>query len=211
MMGQPTVFVVDDDASVCDALGLLLGTGSFAVETYTSAEAFLEAYRPNRPGCLVLDVRMPGMTGPELQALLLKRGIRLPIIFLTGHGDVATSVRVLKAGAVDFLEKPANGTELLQRVEAALQKDACARASEAARAKTRENFAHLTPREREVMMCVAAGKHNKDIARELKISHRTVEIHRARVMHKMSAGSVVELATMVESCGLGIGVPQLTL
>lgn len=205
MSAAPTVYLVDDDPAVRDALGLLLGTAGLAVKTYASAEEFLRSFRVEQSGCLVLDVTMPGMSGLALQERLRARGASLPIIFLTAHGDIPMSVRALKAGAADFLEKPADGAELLERVRAAIAEDTRRRARDTAHADTRERFARLTTREREIMTRVAAGRANKEIARELDISHRTVEVHRARIMEKMGAGSAVELAAMAQACGLNTG------
>jgi len=192
MSTEPTVYVVDDDAAVRDGLTALFDAAGFAVEAYGSAKAFLAAYRPERGGCLVLDVSMPDMNGPELQAELNRRGVAIPIIFLTAHGDIPTTVKTIKAGAVDFLTKPADGAVLLKRVRAALARSA----------QLAEGLASLTEREREVMVRVAAGRASKEIARELDISHRTVEIHRARVMQKLKAHSVLELADIARSLGL---------
>lgn len=206
-MTDATVFLVDDDPAVRDALALLLGTAGLAVETYASAEEFLHAYRPEQAGCLVLDVTMPGMSGLDLQAELAARGVRLPIIFLTAHGSIPMSVRALKSGAVDFLEKPADGAALVDRVRAALDRDAASRVQDASAAEITARFARLTAREREIMARVAAGRSNKEIARELDISHRTVEVHRARVLEKMNARSAVELAAMAKICGLDTDFP----
>lgn len=197
MSTEPKVYVVDDDAAVRDGLTAMFDAAGFAVEAYGSAKAFLQAYRNDWTGCLVLDVSMPDMTGPELQAELNRRGVLLPIIFLTAHGDIPTTVKTIKAGAVDFLTKPADGAVLLKRVRTAL-----ARSSELS-----EGVADLTEREREIMVRVAAGFASKEIARELDISHRTVEIHRARVMQKMKAGSVLELADKARALGVVLPAP----
>lgn len=201
MTDKPVVFIVDDDASVRDALALLFDTAGIAVEAYPSAEAFLQAYRPDRRGCLVLDVQMPGLSGLELQTKLAELAVRLPIIFLTAHGNIPASVRAIKAGAVDFLEKPADGALLLERVQAALRDSAPA--AQGLDAAIERKFEHLTLREREVMARVAAGMSSKEIARVLGISHRTVEVHRARLMQKMGARTVLDLAAMAEALGLG--------
>jgi len=197
MSTEPKVYVVDDDAAVRDGLAALFDAAGFAVEAYGSAKEFVQAYRNDWTGCLVLDVSMPDMTGPELQAELNRRGVLLPIIFLTAHGDIPTTVKTIKAGAVDFLTKPADGAVLLKRVRAAL-----AQSSEMS-----EGVADLTEREREIMVRVAAGFASKEIARELDISHRTVEIHRARVMQKMKVGSVLELADKARALGLVLPAP----
>ena len=194
-----TVFLVDDDAAVRDALSQLLRMNALNVRAFGSAEDFLADCDPAHPGCLVLDVRLPGASGPELQKRLAERGARWPIIFLTGYGDVPTTVAALKGGAVDFLEKPAPEGALLERVRAALDLDQMQREAEAIRGKARERVEQLTPREQEVMALVATGISNKDIARRLKISHRTVETHRARVMRKMGAASLLDLVKIAES------------
>jgi FixJ family two-component response regulator len=197
---SPTVFVIDDDAAVRDALGRLLEAHHLQVRTYDSAEGFLAALRPTDSGCLVLDVRLPRMSGPELQATLAARGIRLPIIFLTAQGDIPTSVRALQAGAMDFLEKPVAGELLVERVRAALHVEAAQRRAQAQAKRARVRYAQLTPREREVMGLLVAGQSSKEIARRLGISHRTVEIHRTRVMHKMHATNLIELAAAAAAC-----------
>lgn len=202
MNDAPTVYVVDDDAAVRDGLALLLDTAGLSVETYDGAGAFLTAYAPGRAGCLVLDVQMPEMSGPELQAELNRRGIDLPVIFLTAHGDIPTTVRAMKGGAVDFLTKPVVGTQLLERVHAALEQSARLRQQAGVTESLRERLEGLTRREREIMMLVAAGHANKEIARRLGISHRTVEVHRARVMQKTGATNLVELSRMAAAGGL---------
>ncbi|HEX4585427.1 MAG TPA: response regulator [Burkholderiaceae bacterium] len=202
MSGEPTVFVVDDDAAVRDGLALLLDTAGLKVRTYDGASAFLAACAPDHAGCLILDVRMPEMTGPELQAELMRRGIDLPIIFLTAHGDIPTTVQAIKGGAIDFLTKPVVGAELLDRVRAALEKSAQLRERASAARTLRERLEGLTRREREIMQLVAAGLPNKEIARSLGISHRTVEVHRARVMQKTGVTNLVELSRLAEAAGL---------
>jgi RNA polymerase sigma factor (sigma-70 family) len=199
---KPTVFVVDDDAAVRDGLALLLDTAGLAVETYDGAAAFLAACSPARAGCLILDVRMPEMSGPELQAELIRRGVDLPIIFLTAHGDIPTTVQAMKAGAMDFLTKPVVGGELLERVRAAFENSARLREQATARQSLRERLEGLTGREREIMKLVADGLPNKEIARSLGISHRTVEVHRARVMQKTGVTNMVELSRLAQACGL---------
>ncbi len=205
MTESPTVFIVDDDALVRDALTLLLEASGYRVEACASAEAFLEAYRPERPGCLVLDVNMPGMSGPELQAELVHSRIRLPVIFLTGHGDVPLAVRAIKNGAMDFLMKPIDGGQLLDRVQAGFREDARRRAAESSLAARREALGRLTQREQEVLARIVAGDSNKEIARRLGISHRTVEVHRARIMEKLGARTVLDLAAMSEGLHAGPG------
>jgi two-component system response regulator FixJ len=194
---MPTVFIVDDDAPVRDGLKLLLRSVGHRVETYGSAQEFLDAYADDRPGCLVLDVRMPGMSGLDLQERLNERRAILPIIFITGHGDVPMAVEALQAGALDFLQKPFRDQELLDRIASALDKDAANRRELLELKQVAARFAELTPRERSVMDLVVQGKSNKVIAGDLDISQRTVEIHRARVMEKTQAGSLAHLVRMV--------------
>jgi two-component system response regulator FixJ len=196
---RPTVFLVDDDAAVRDALTQLLEADGLDVRSFGDADDFLATSDPDEPGCLVLDVRLPGTTGPDLQKRLAERGATWPIIFLTGFGDVPTSVATLKDGAFDFLEKPAREGVLLARVHDALSLDAERRSRDASRNVARVRYKDLTPREQEVMALVAAGISNKEIARQLKISHRTVETHRARVMRKMGADSLLQLVKLAES------------
>ena len=202
MSTEPTVYVVDDDAAVRDGLALLLETAGLPVRTFDGASAFLADYQPGRTGCLVLDVRMPEMSGPELQVELNRRGSDLPVIFLTAHGDIPTTVQAMKGGALDFLTKPVVGSELLDRVHAALEKSARAREQAAMTEALRERIEALTRREREIMALVAAGHANKEIARTLGISHRTVEVHRARVMQKTGVTNLVELSRLAAACGL---------
>src|SRR5678815_4418047 len=197
MKSPPTVFVVDDDAPVRDGLKLLLRSVGHRVETCASAQEFLDLYTDDRPGCLVLDVRMPGMSGLDLQERLNERRAILPIIFITGHGDVPMAVEALQAGALDFLQKPFRDQELLDRIARALEKDASNRRELVELKQIAARFAELTPRERAVMDLVVQGKANKVIAGDLDISQRTVEIHRARVMEKTQAGSLAHLVRMV--------------
>ncbi|KAB2930799.1 MAG: response regulator transcription factor [Candidatus Contendobacter sp.] len=193
MSAAPTVFIIDDDQAVRDAISLLLRADGLAVATFASAAAFLESTAVQQPGCLVLDVRMPGMSGLDLQKQLRARGCRIPILFVTGHGDVPMAIRAMKAGAFDFLEKPFQGEMLLERVREALALDARQRARQARRAEAAARLALLSPREWEVLDRVAAGQYNKVIAAELGISLSTVEIHRKRVMEKLQAESLSDL------------------
>jgi len=193
---EPTVFIVDDDAAMRDSLRWLLESVGLSAETFGTAEEFLRAYAPQRPGCLVLDVRMPGMSGLSLQDTLVGRKVRLPIIIVTGYAEVPTAVRALKTGAVDFLQKPFSDDVLLERVRLAIELDREARAAQARRADADARYAQLTTREREVMALVVAGKPNKVIAAELNLSPKTVEVHRANVMKKMEADSVAELVRL---------------
>jgi two-component system, LuxR family, response regulator FixJ len=198
---RPTIFVVDDDTAVRDALKLLLRSVGQAVETFGSAQEFLDAYGEDRPGCLVLDIRMPGMSGLELQQKLNEKHSILPIIFITGHGDVPMAVEAMQAGAVDFIQKPFRDQDLIDRINQALEKDGSNRAALGERNDIRRRLETLTPREREVLDLVVHGKANKVIAGDLKLSQRTVEIHRARVMEKMQASSLAHLVRMVLEVG----------
>ncbi len=196
-----TVYVVDDDYDVRESLCMLLRSLGMRAAAFASAGEFLGAAGPDPEGCLVADVRMPGMSGLELQQELARRGIPLPVIVITGHGDVPTAVTAMKGGAVDFLQKPFSDQALLDRVHGALRLYAAGRARRALAEELSARLAGLTPREREVLQRVAAGKPNKIIARELGLSTRTVEIHRARVMKKMRARSLADLVRMTDAAG----------
>ena len=193
----PTVFVVDDDEGVRNSLRFLLKSVGLATRPLASAGEFLETYKPSQPGCLVLDVRMPGMSGLELQQQLNLRGAVIPVIFITGHGDIAMAVEAMQQGAFDFLQKPFRDQDLIDRIQRALERDARNRASLEQHAKIRERLDSLTPREREVLTLMTRGKPNKVMAAELGVSQRTVEIHRARVMEKSGAASLAQLVRMV--------------
>jgi FixJ family two-component response regulator len=193
MNDPPTVFLIDDDQAVRDAVGLLLQTSGLAVKTFANGADFLAASVVQRPSCLVLDVRMPGISGLDLQKQLQTQGYRIPIIFMTGHGDVPMAIRAMKAGAFDFIEKPFQGGTLLERVREALQFDAWERCRQVQRAGAAARLAQLSSREREVLERVAVGQYNKTIAAELGISVSTVEIHRKRVMEKLQAESLSDL------------------
>jgi len=197
MTTEPTVFVVDDNAGVRNSLNALLESVGLAVETYASAEEFLAAYDPERPGCLVLDVRLRQSSGLDLQDDLRRRNAMLPIIMLTGHGNVPTSVRALKAGAVDFLQKPAPPKLLVERIRAALDSDRQARELISQRAGVLERLADLTPRERQVMELLVAGRTSKEIAVAMHVSVRTVEGHRRVVLAKMEVTSAAQLVRTV--------------
>ena len=203
MKDDPTVFVVDDDADLCEALRWLLESDGLKVETHTSAQSFLEAYRPDRPGVLALDVRMRGMDGLELQERLVAHDFDIPVLILTGHGDVPMAVRSLKAGALEFLQKPVNDQALLDCIHRALRIDAENRRKRVAKEVILARRAALTRREREVMDLVIAGKANKQIAELLCVSEKTVEVHRKHVMNKMQASSVVELVRTALSLRAG--------
>lgn len=195
---ERTVFVVDDDPSVLRSLERLLRAAEYAVETYASPRAYLESAPVDRPGCVVVDLRMPDLSGLDLQEELSRRGFALPLIFLTGHGDVPSSVRAMKAGAIDFLSKPCEDTDLIAAVERALSRDAEARAARAEKEVIRVRFESLTPREREVCVLVARGLPNKQIAAELGAAEKTVKVHRGRVMEKLGADSVAALVRLVD-------------
>jgi FixJ family two-component response regulator len=198
-----TVYLVDDDDAVRDALGQVLEGAGFRVRGFARAEDFLAECRASTRGCALLDVRMPGLSGPELQDALAARGVEIPLIFLTGHADVATSVRTLKAGAFDFLEKPAPAEALLDCVRRALELERQRRKAQTAAAAARAQLEALTEREREILGAVAAGRASKEIAKELGISHRTVEVHRAHIMQKTGARNSIELARLVEEARRG--------
>lgn len=192
-----TVFIVDDDDAVRSSLRLLLKSVGLAAVAYGSARDFLAAWHPDQPGCLVLDVRMPGMSGLELQEELNRRGAIIPVIFITGHGDIPMAVEAMQHGAFDFLQKPFRDQDLIDRIQRAIERDARNRAQLLEKEKIRERYESLTPREREVLALVTAGKANKVMAGDLGVSQRTVEIHRARVMEKMEASSLAQLVRMV--------------
>ena len=195
-MNEPTVFIVDDDQAVARSLRWLIESVQLKVETFASAQAFLDGYATTKPGCLVLDVRMPGMSGIELQERLTVQRIRVPIIFITGHGDVQMAVRAVQAGAFDFIEKPFNDQDLLDRIQRAISFDSEQRARDSLRARLSALLASLTPREREVLNLVVEGMSNKAVANTLGLSAKTVEVHRAKVMEKMHANSVADLVKM---------------
>ena len=201
----PTVFIVDDDAAVRNSLRLLVKSVGLTAAAFVSAQEFLATYDPHQPGCLVLDVRMPGMSGLDLQQQLNLRGAVIPVIFITGHGDIPMAVEAMQHGAFDFLQKPFRDQDLIDRIQRALEKDRESRALLGERTRIRERLDSLTPREREVLNLVASGKANKAMAAELGLSQRTVEIHRARVMEKMGASSVAQLVRMVLDLEEGTG------
>ena len=194
---SPVVFIVDDDEGVRSSLRLLLKSVGLVPSALASAREFLDKYDPAQPGCLVLDVRMPEMSGLELQEQLNLKGAVLPVIFITGHGDVPMAVEAMQAGACDFLQKPFRDQDLIDRIQRALDKDRTNRAALNERTLIHERLQSLTPREREVLAMVTSGKANKIMAADLGVSQRTVEIHRARVMEKMRAASLAQLVRMV--------------
>lgn len=197
---EPTVFIVDDDAAVRDSLALLLGLKGYRTVCFASAEAFLSVYRPGEPGCLLLDVRMPGMDGLELQALLAQRGDRLPVIVITAHGDVPMARAVLKAGAEDFIEKPIDDETLLRTLGSVLEREGQRQEAAVRAARLGERIGQLTERERQVMELVAEGRHNREIGEQLGISPRTVEVYKARMMDKLQVSGLPELVRfLIES------------
>jgi FixJ family two-component response regulator len=203
MTPPPTVFVVDDYAPGRRSISRLLRTAGFAVTEFVSAKEFLTQYKPETPGCLVLDLAMPEVSGLELQNILAEKGSLLPIIFLTAYGDVPKSVQAMKRGANDFLTKPVNDEDLLAAIRAAIEKDRALRQEQADLSEIRARLATLTPREREVLEYVVAGKLNKQIAGNLGTVEQTVKVHRAHVMQKMRVQSVAELVRLTQRCGIG--------
>jgi FixJ family two-component response regulator len=189
--------VIDDDEAVRSSLKLLLRSVKLPVTVYSSAQEFLPKYMVDQPGCLIVDVRMPGMSGLELQQQLNLRGAMVPVIFITGHGDISMAVEAMRQGAFDFIPKPFRDQDLLDRVQKALEKDAKNRREISQTGRIKKQFETLTPREREVLELVTSGKPNKVMAADLGVSQRTIEIHRARVMEKMGANSLAQLVRMV--------------
>jgi FixJ family two-component response regulator len=199
---QPVVIVVDDDPSIRNAIDRLLRSVGLRVELFESAKEFLQSDRPDAPSCIVLDVRLPGQSGLNLQRDLAAAHMHVPIIFITGHGDIPMSVRVMKAGAVEFLSKPFHDQDLLAAIEVALEKDRARRAEENLTAGLRERLDTLTARERQVMHLIVAGRLNKQIAAELAISEMTTKIHRGQVFRKMQAVSLPDLVRMADKSGI---------
>jgi two-component system response regulator FixJ len=200
MNAADTIFVIDDDDAVREALTLFLEAEGFRVKAYASSSAFLDAYRPGWQGCLILDIGLPGMDGLALQQALRTRGVRLPIIFLTGQGDIPKAVQAVKEGAVDFLEKPARDEEILSRIHEAMADAARWQAGDQGTSEVLDRYARLTQRQRQVMFLLTSGLSNKEVARKLNISTRTAEGHRLRIMEKMQAASLLELIEMSGAC-----------
>jgi RNA polymerase sigma factor (sigma-70 family) len=198
MTRAPVVFVVDDDPSIRSSLKFLLSSVGLQVENFESAESFLQRKPPDAPSCIVLDVRLRGLSGLDFQRELAARNIRIPIVFVTGHGDIPMSVRAMKAGAIEFLTKPYRDQDLLDAVRIALERDRTRHEQEKVLTDLRQRFESLTPREQEVISMVVSGMLNKQIAGELGTAENTVKVHRSRAMEKMNAQSVAELVKMIE-------------
>jgi FixJ family two-component response regulator len=196
-MHDQTIHIVDDDLVTRELLTEMLRITGYGVQTYASAEAFLLAQTEDRPGCLVLDIQLPGMNGDELQDEMARRGMSLPIVFLTGHGDIPTSVRAMRGGAVDFLVKPVTRDTLLKAIKEALVIDARERQLRGERDSCLARLQHLTERERQILDMAISGLQNKEIARDLGLSHRTVEAHRARIFLKLGVNSIIEAVRLV--------------
>jgi FixJ family two-component response regulator len=201
---NPVVFVIDDDPSVRDALDSLIRSVALNVQSFASTEEFLQTKRPEAPGCIVLDVRLPGRSGLDFQYEMIKSDIRLPVIFITGHGDVPMSVKALKAGAIEFLTKPFREQDLLDAIHDGIARDRTQRQTAEAAGRLGNRFSALTPREREIMLQVVSGRPNKQIAAALKLSEFTVKVHRGHVMRKMKAKSLADLVRMAD------GLPSVT-
>ena len=200
---QPIVFVIDDDESLRDTLKRLFATVGLRAETFASTADFLKRKLPAVPTCLVLDIRLPGISGLDFQAELARTGITIPIVFMTGYGDIPMTVKAMKAGALEFLPKPFRDQDMLDAVQLALERDRTKRQAERANAQMRASFESLTPREREVMAFVTTGLMNKQIAAEMSLAEITVKLHRGNLMRKMNARSVAELARMAQILGIG--------
>jgi len=206
--GEPIVFVIDDDASLRNALSNLFRSVGLRVEAFGSAPEFLRSKLADAPSCLVLDIRLPGTSGLDFQTELAKANIHIPIIFMTGHGDIPMTVRAMKAGAVDFLSKPFRDQDMLDAVSTAIERDRERRKGDQVTHDLRARFESLTPREQEVLALVAAGLMNKQIAAEIDLAEITVKIHRGRVMKKMGARSLADLVRMAEALGVRRTKPQ---
>jgi len=199
MPHEPTVFVVDDDIAVRDMLKWLLISVGLKVEAYDSAKAFLDGYTDNRPGCLLLDVRMPGMSGLQLQSHLQAQGIDIPTIFISGHGDVQMAVHAMKEGAIDFIEKPFNNQTVIDTVQSAINRVTASLSEETERAQKEAVLRKLTERERQVLDGVVSGKTNKQIANEYELSEKTIEMHRSKLMRKLGVSTMAHLVRLIAS------------
>lgn len=204
MNNQTTIYIVDDDEAVREGVSLLLETAGFTVASHPSGQDFLAALEPDPTGCLILDLRMPDMSGLEVQAELARRQVSLPIIFLSAYGDVPTTARAMRAGAVDFLTKPVNGTLLVERVRLALREDQAHRERETARRWFQTRLDRLTQRERQILALALTGLANKEMALRLGISHRTIETHRSRIFLKLRISSLMELIQLASAAGLSL-------
>jgi FixJ family two-component response regulator len=200
---SPIVYVVDDEPSVCLALKRLLRSVGLEARTFISAQEFLNSGRPDAPGCLILDVRLPGLSGLDLQAGLAAEKIDLPVVFITGHGDIPMSVRAMKAGAIEFLTKPFREQDLLEAIQRGIEQNRNVRIQSAEMRVLQQLYALLTPREREVLPCVTSGLLNKQIAAQLGTSEKTIKVHRGQIMQKMKAKSLAHLIRMAGKLGLG--------
>lgn len=202
MKPKTLVYLVDDDFSVRDSLTMLIESTGQAVRSFESASDFLNNFDPDQAGCLILDVRMPHMTGLELQEEMARRDFAIPIIFISGHADVPDSSKAFRAGAVDYMEKPFNSEILLERMREAIQRDLETRIHNAEKRKLKKRLSQLTPREHEVMILVVKGLSNKEVAKQLNVSNRTIDVHRSKIMEKMDAEDLAELTVMAMHCGL---------
>jgi FixJ family two-component response regulator len=199
---QPIVYLIDDDESVREGIADLLRSVGYSVHSFGSVQEFIDSSRPDAPGCIVLDVRLPGMSGLEFQRSLIKSNIHIPVIFISGHADIPMTVRAIKSGAVDFLTKPVHEQQLLDTVQAGIERDRARRKEAKVVAELRGRFDSLTPREREIFTLMASGRRNKQIAVQVGLSEMTVKVHRSHVMQKMRANSVVELVRMADQLGV---------
>lgn len=200
--GSAVVYLVDDEFAIRDSLTLLIESSGFNIQSFASALEFLDSYDSERPGCLLLDVRMPAMSGLELQKELNERGISIPIIFISGHAEVADSAKAFRAGAIDFLEKPFDNSILLERIEEGINKDIYARSQQSLKHQVQQRLEQLTPREIEVLRLIVSSHSNKESAKILKVSNRTIDAHRARIMEKLQADNLAELMKIAMHCDL---------
>jgi two-component system, LuxR family, response regulator FixJ len=204
-MSTPTVYLIDDDAAVRDSVALLLQTAHIATRVYSNAEAFLKDYQPTLEGCLLLDIRMPEMSGPDLQLELKRRGSMIPVIYLSAFGDVPTTVQAIKNGAVDVLTKPVHPQTLLDNVQEAFKLSSIRASEQKSVGDARRKLALLTPREYEILTLIVNGESSKKVARTLKISFRTVEVHRTHILQKMEVDSLLALTALADACGIPTG------